>query len=126
MTSKECYCGSNKQFQYCCERLINGFQKATTAEALMRSRYCAYAIHDADYLVATTHVSTRKHQSNEDILEWAVSNRWQKLEILKTTEDIVEFKAYYLDSKGKSQIHHEISSFVFENGSWFYVDGKFF
>ena len=126
MTTIECYCGSNIQFQDCCEPIIKGLQKAKTAEALMRSRYSAYATHQADYLVATTPVSARKNHAKEDILEWAVSNRWQKLEVLNATKNTVEFKAYYLDSEGKNQIHHELSTFIFENGNWFYVDGKFF
>ena len=37
----------------------------------------------------------------------------------------VEFKAYYLESNFQKQIHHELSNFVFENGSWFYVNGEF-
>jgi hypothetical protein len=35
----------------------------------------------------------RKEYSKEDILAWARSNDWQKLEVLKST-DTVEFKAY--------------------------------
>ena len=122
----ECYCGSTKHFQVCCEPIIKGIQKATTADSLMRSRYSAYVLHQAGYLVATTHISTRKHHSKKDILEWAASNRWQNLEVLNTTKDTVEFKAYYLDSNGVNQIHHELSTFIFENGNWFYVDGEFF
>ncbi|WP_343022423.1 YchJ family metal-binding protein [Flavobacterium sp. PL12] len=25
-----------------------------------------------------------------------------------------------------NHIHHELSTFIFENGNWFYVDGEFF
>jgi SEC-C motif-containing protein len=126
MTSKKCYCGTSKAFKECCEIYINGIQKAPTAEALMRSRYAAYASHNADYLVATTHVSQRKHHSKKDILDWATANQWLRLEILKTTENTVEFKAYYLNKEQQqSYIHHEKSTFIFENESWFYVDGTF-
>nr|WP_315215620.1 YchJ family protein [uncultured Flavobacterium sp.] len=126
MTSKKCYCGTSKAFKECCEIYINGIQKAPTAEALMRSRYAAYASHNADYLVATTHVSQRKHHSKKDILDWATANNWLRLEILKTTENTVEFKAYYLNKEQQqSYIHHEKSTFIFENESWFYVDGTF-
>ncbi|MEC5165415.1 SEC-C motif-containing protein [Flavobacterium sp. PL11] len=122
----DCYCGSSKQFRDCCEPIIKGAYNATTAVTLMRSRYSAYATLHADYLQATTHISTRKFYSIDDILQWATSNHWQKLEVLHATENTVGFKAYYLDDNGQNQIHHELSSFVFENGSWFYVDGKFF
>jgi SEC-C motif-containing protein len=126
MIQNKCYCGLEKIFQDCCEPIIKGIQKAPTAESLMRSRYSAYATHQADYLLESTHISERKYYSRSEILLWATSNQWLKLEILKSTETIVEFKAYFLDSKLQKQIHHELSTFKLENGSWFYVDGKFF
>ena len=126
MTSIECYCGSNIRFQDCCEPLIKGLHKAATAEVLMRSRYSAYATHEADYLVATTHISQRMYHTKMEILNWATTNKWLQLEIINTTENTVEFKAYFLDNKLQNHIHHELSTFIVENGSWFYVDGKFF
>lgn len=126
MISIECYCGSTKQFEDCCEPIIKDSEKATTAEALMRSRYSAYASHQADYLVATTHISQRKHYPKTEILNWATTNKWLKLEIVKTTENTVEFKAYFSDNTLQNHIHHELSTFTFENGSWFYVNGQFF
>ncbi|WP_332033930.1 YchJ family metal-binding protein, partial [Kaistella sp.] len=50
---------------------------------------------------------------------------WTKLEILKSTLNQVEFKAYYNDENGKPQIHHEHSLFKNLNGRWYYVSGKF-
>ncbi len=91
----------------------------------MKSRYAAYATHQADYLWDTTHSSQRKYYSKADILNWATANEWQKLEIITATENTVEFKAYFLDENKQSQIHHEFSTFIKENGSWFYVDGQF-
>ncbi|MCZ8198584.1 MAG: YchJ family metal-binding protein [Flavobacterium sp.] len=119
-----CYCGSNSSFENCCKPYIKGYAKAPTAEALMRSRYSAYATQNADYLVATTHISTRKFHKKSDILDWSKSNQWIKLEVLSTTETTVTFKAYFLDYQLKAQTHHEHSNFIFENGSWFYVDGN--
>lgn len=121
-----CHCCSNKPFSNCCEPYILGIQKASTAEALMRSRYSGYCIHNAEYLLATTHISTRKHHSKEDILSFATENHWVKLEILNSSETIVEFKAYYLDSHLTPHIHHEKSTFKKEAESWYYVDGKFY
>jgi SEC-C motif-containing protein len=126
MTNNQCYCGSEKTFQDCCQPIIKGIQKAPTAEALMRSRYSAYATQEADYLVATTHSSERKYHSKSEILSWASSNQWLELKIIKATENTVEFKAYFLDNTLQKQIHHEFSTFKFENGSWFYVNGDFF
>ncbi|MFV8376815.1 YchJ family protein [Flavobacterium sp. LB1P62] len=126
MIAKKCYCGSQKNFQECCEPIIKGIQKSSTAESLMRSRYSAYATHEVDYLLATTLVAERKYYSKTGILNWATSNQWLQLEIINTTGTTVEFKAYFLDSKLQKKIHHELSTFKFEKGSWFYVDGKFF
>jgi SEC-C motif-containing protein len=126
MITVKCYCGSLMNYIQCCEGYIKGVKKAATAELLMRSRYSAYVKQEAEYLVATTHPSEREYHSKEDVLEWARSNDWQKLEVIKSTDNTVEFKAYFLNAFGKNQIHHELSTFKFENGSWFYVDGTFY
>ncbi|MET0759575.1 MAG: YchJ family metal-binding protein [Flavobacterium sp.] len=126
MIKENCFCGSQITFQECCEPYIKGIRKAPTAETLMRSRYSAYATHAVDYLVATTEVSKRKYHSPKEMLNWATKNQWLKLEILNASENTVEFKAYFLDDTLEPQIHYEKSTFKFENGSWFYTDGKFY
>ena len=126
MAIQNCFCGSAISFDKCCQPIVLGLQKATTAEALMRSRYVAYVVQDADYLIATTAPSHRGYYAREDILSWAIQNQWQRLEIVNVTPTTVEFKAYYLDSDKQLQVHHEYSRFVFENGEWFYVDGDYF
>jgi len=123
---QQCYCGTALSFSNCCQPVIAGIRNATTAEVLMRSRYSAYCVQAADYLVATTHASTRKFHKKADIIEWSKSNTWLKLEIISSTENTVEFKAFYLEESLKAQTHHEKSSFAFENGQWFYIDGIFF
>ena len=120
-----CFCGSAISFQDCCKKYIDGIQKAPTALALMKSRYSAYVTYQADYLLETTHVSQRKYYSKTEILNWATSNEWQKLEIGFSTVNTVEFKAFFLDKNKQNQVHHEFSTFKQENDNWFYVDGKF-
>lgn len=120
-----CICGNSKLFQNCCEPFINGTVKPATAEELMRSRYAAYTIADANYIFETTHVSTKKYNKKSEILAWAKSNKWQKLEILNSNKNTVTFKAHFIDEFGQEQTHFEKSNFVFENKSWFYVDGEF-
>ena len=124
--ANNCYCGNLLTFENCCQPIINGIKKANSAEELMRSRYSAYCTQEADYLVNTTHLSTRKFHKKAAILDWSQSNNWLKLEVIVATETTVEFKAFYVDENLKAQMHHEKSTFVFENGSWFYVDGIFF
>lgn len=126
MKETACHCGSHINFIDCCKRYISGVQNAPTALALMRSRYSAYATLDADYLVGTTHISTRKQHKRKDILDWSQSNQWIKLEVLAATDMAVEFKAFYLDPQMQMQIHHELSTFKAEAGKWFYVDGEFY
>lgn len=125
MMYENCYCGSDKSFESCCNLYISGVEKAPTALALMKSRYSAYVAHQADYLMATTHSSQRKQYSREEILKWATSNQWQKLDIIASTENTVEFKAYFKDENNIDQVHYEFSTFKKENDCWFYVDGKF-
>ena len=120
-----CYCGSILAFSIGCQKYIVGKLKAPTALALMKSRYSAYATHQVDYLWNTTHDSQRKFYSKTEILNWATANEWLKLEIIATTENTVDFKAYYRDANKQTHIHHEFSNFMQENGSWFYVDGTF-
>lgn len=121
-----CYCGNTLAFENCCKPFIRGTQKATSAAQLMRSRYSAYCTQEAEYLVQTTHKSTRKFHKKSDILGWSKSNNWLKLEIVDSTKTTVEFKAFYISEDLKAQMHHEKSTFIFEDGSWFYVDGIFF
>lgn len=125
MENSICFCDTGLLFDDCCGLYLRNNQKALSALALMRSRYSAYATHNADYLLETTYITERKYYSKAEILKWATSNKWQKLEILSFTENTVEFKAYFLNAENVPQTHYEFSTFKFENGTWFYVDGKF-
>ncbi|QGK73276.1 YchJ family protein [Flavobacterium sp. SLB02] len=125
MENKKCYCDTGLLFKDCCGLYLEDNQKGPTALALMRSRFSAYATHNADYLLQTTYISERKYYSKSEILNWATSNKWQKLEILSFTENTVEFKANFLDSNNEPQVHYEFSTFRFENNAWYYLDGKF-
>ncbi|MGQ2982366.1 YchJ family protein [Flavobacterium sp.] len=125
MSGHSCHCGSGILFEECCQPYISGLKNAPTAEALMRSRYSAYAVHNAGYLWETTAPAMRKYHSKSAILQWARSNHWVKLEILEATETTVEFRAYYLDPKLKALTHHEKSVFINEGGKWYYLDGEY-
>src|SRR5690606_41892732 len=54
----DCPCGSLLPYEECCRVLHNG-EPAPTAEALMRSRFAAFALGRDDYLLASWHPSTR-------------------------------------------------------------------
>ncbi|MGV8992515.1 MAG: YchJ family protein [Flavobacterium sp.] len=121
-----CYCGSSLSFENCCKPIIDSQKKASSAEELMRSRYSAYCVQNAEYLLKTTHKSTRKFHRKSDILDWSKSNNWLKLEIISSSEQTVEFKAFYIDSDLNALVHHEKSTFLMEDSAWFYKDGIFF
>jgi SEC-C motif-containing protein len=124
-----CPCCSGKSYAECCEPIINS-ESASTALKLMRSRYTAYSTKQADYLYKTTHSKTREKYKINDIEEWSKENTWIKLEIVSVEHGnindirgIVEFKAYYKNKNEVVEILHERSSFLKENGKWFYLDG---
>ncbi len=119
-----CPCGSNKDAEACCMRLIAGAEVAPTAEALMRSRYAAYTLLREDYVLATWHPSTRPAQLG---LANEAPTKWLGLEVKRhDAQDeghaTVEFVARY-KVNGRAHRLHEVSRFVREAGQWFYVDG---
>ena len=127
---KTCPCGSGRAYAECCEPYILGREKAPTAEALMRSRYAAYAEHAVDYIIATCVKGEGKadidYKSTKD---WSEASTWLGLEILSVskggaadTEGTVEFKARY-ERKGLRDVHHETAQFKKIDGTWFYDDG---
>ncbi|MBH1960389.1 MAG: YchJ family protein [Flavobacteriia bacterium] len=121
-----CPCCSGKTYEDCCKPFHTGEKHAPTAEALMRSRFSAFAIPNGEYLMETTFPPKRKFHNKKDLQEWGEINEWTQLEIIRTpTSDQVEFKAYYTDENGKKQLHHEHSLFKNVNGKWYYVSGKF-
>lgn len=120
-----CFCGSELNYTHCCEPFHHDSQHAITAQALMRSRYSAYVLQNADYLLSTWYKSTRPKE-----LDFSHENvTWKKLEILSTKKGgekddkgRVEFQAFY-EQNGQSLVMHEISRFKKFGGKWFYVDG---
>lgn len=118
-----CPCGNNLPYSSCCEQFILGKKNPDTAEQLMRSRYSAYVKIAIDYLIETTHISTRKLYSRKEIEKWAKSNKWLKLEIIQSTENTVEFNAHFGQGLYHPEIYHEISTFTKDNGKWYYVEG---
>ncbi len=128
--TQDCPCGSGLAYKACCEPIIKGKQPAATAEALMRSRYTAYATGEIGHLGASLRADDRGSFDSESTKEWAESAQWNRLEIVATerggTEDadgIVEFKAHYTVND-QEQEHHERARFARENGRWVFVDGR--
>lgn len=90
----------------------------------MRSRYAAYSLELADYLLATWHPSTCP--AGLDLAAPPVP-RWIGLKVLRHAASgpdraEVEFVARYRLG-GRAHRLHETSRFVREDGRWYYVDG---
>lgn len=109
----------------CCGRYLADFAgtPAPDAEALMRSRYSAFVLERADYLLATWHASKRPSQVSFD-----PGVKWLGLEVrehkvLDASHAEVEFVARQRDQSGRAVRLHERSRFVREDGRWYYVDG---
>ncbi|MCG6974841.1 MAG: SEC-C domain-containing protein [Acidiferrobacterales bacterium] len=125
--SDDCPCGSGQFFARCCGVYLGGNSGAPTAAALMRSRYCAYALGDEAYLLRTWHPSTRPQSLG---LGQEATPQWIGLKLIaalggneKDADGSVEFVARY-KVNGKAHRLHEVSRFVKEQGEWFYLDGK--
>lgn len=123
-TDAPCPCGSLQLLAACCGRWHAGplHLQAPDAQTLMRSRYSAYALTLADYLLATWHPRTRPPQ-----IEFEPGLRWLGLQVrrhqaIDDTHAEVEFVAR---SKLAGRAHrlHETSRFERDEGRWFYVDG---
>lgn len=120
-----CLCGSGLAYLACCGVYHRGEQLPETAEALMRSRFTAYARKDTVYLLATWDEAKRPAELDLS-QEHAI---WHSLQIIECkkgraqdNKGIVAFKAYYsLDTE--DYYFHEISQFVKRQGKWLYVDG---
>lgn len=121
--AQSCPCGSGNTLENCCNPYITGKQPAPTPEALMRSRYTAYTLAEVDYIYNTTAPSERKYNNKRDILSFAKNSHWVKLEVLEAKENIVEFKAYFLNASLKPEVLHERSLFVHISGAWYYKHG---
>jgi len=110
-----CPCGSQKTFANCCQPVIEK-DNANTAETLMRSRYTAFVIRNAEYLIQTWHESTRPKDFQLG------ASQWLGLQIVSATDDEVCFEAaFYTGSK--CMVLKENSRFLYEDEHWRYVDG---
>ncbi|AWF83408.1 hypothetical protein BTJ40_08540 [Microbulbifer sp. A4B17] len=119
MTDRHCPCGSGKPFEKCCGLYLSGKAYPNAAEAVMRSRYSAFADGNIPYLIKTWHPDTCPELQPEDI-----ETQWTRLEVVKSKaglkKSIVEFKAWYTENDQEHLIH-EISLFKLYKKRWVYL-----
>ncbi len=119
-----CPCGTGQDFDACCGPLHRGEREAATAVGLMRARYAAHALGDADFLFRSWHPRTRPPDTSP-----VPGRTWTRLELLAASaggatddEGTVEFRAHHRSSQGTAT-QHEVSRFTRRGGRWVYVDG---
>jgi SEC-C motif-containing protein len=119
--SSPCPCGRGRSFGDCCGRIHRGDAPALTAEDLMRSRFSAFAVGDAAYLLHSWHPDTRP-----GYVRFVPDRRWTRLDVIDSrggpldSEGIVEFDAHH-EQGGIMDVMHERSRFSRHDGRWVYV-----
>jgi SEC-C motif domain protein len=122
-----CPCGSDLDYAACCGRYHAG-TPAPTAEALMRSRYAAYATGKLDYIEATAGGPAAIAFNLPEAEASQLGTQWLGLEIAGTrkgregdTEGTVSFIARYRHN-GQEAALTETSQFRRVDGRWLYWD----
>jgi len=128
--NKDCPCGSAKSYLLCCGRFHNGSDIPKSAEALMRSRYSAFAVNNLDYIINTMAGKASRSFVREASENARSQTQWLGLDVVNSVEDLhdpdrafVEFRALF-SVHGKVSVMRELSEFARVDGRWFYVDGK--
>lgn len=121
-----CYCCSGKDYSQCCQPFLSGHQQADNAEALMRSRFSAYATKNYTYIYNTYAQHFRTGFTVDDIAKNDEGSHWLKLDVLNSKQSgssaTVEFKAFF-SILNQFYLLHEISEFVLEESCWLYTKG---
>lgn len=125
-----CVCQSGAKFKRCCRPLHRG-AAAPSPEALMRSRYAAYALGEVDYVIATTDSSGPQFQP--DTTRWRAEveafcrgTEFVGLRVLEAGEEGDEGHVSFVASlrqAGQDASLRERSRFRRKGGRWLYHSG---
>jgi SEC-C motif-containing protein len=126
-----CPCGSGRKAKGCCEPVLQG-TPAPTPEALMRSRYTAYATGSVGHLVRTTAPSSPHWQPDvrtwsEELERYCAQVSFEGLDVRSASQDgdrgeVSFFARLRVGEQDASFGEH--SRFVRDSeGRWLYVDG---
>ncbi len=129
--NQPCLCRSGHKYKRCCGPLHGG-APAATPEALMRSRYAAYALGLVDYILATTapggpQFRPDRRQWAADVAAFSRDHAFVGLEVEEAgaegDEGWVQFNAR-LTRGGRDASFRERSTFVRRDGRWLYLSGS--
>ncbi len=127
-----CPCGSGRKAKTCCGPVLEG-APAAGPEALMRSRYTAYACGHLRHLVATTapespHFGADEVRWREELRAFCEGVSFDGLEVRAASQDgdrgeVTFFATLRRRADGVDVSFGERSRFVRRGGRWLYVDG---
>ncbi len=127
----KCPCASKALYHKCCKQYHDG-TPAENALKLMRSRFCAYALVLADYIIDTTHkdhpeFSKDQNKWKQSIESFSNSTKFDHLTIndfVDGEETATVTLTAHLRNSGVDSTFREKSSFVKENDRWLYKSGE--
>ena len=121
-------------YRACCAPYHRGEAEAPDASALMRSRFSAFALNDAEYLWKTLHPdhadrARPKEEVVKSIKRSGSSLRYMRLQVLDSDGPDEEGTARVLFvaevfEKGRDLSFMELSRFQRDEEGWRYLDGK--
>jgi len=122
-----CPCGSSNDYDACCQPFHSSDALPPTAEALMRSRYCAFVKQEITYLCETMWPANRKPSDEVGYADRAANSVWLGLTIHETdagsksdTRGTVSFTAKFMTG---GQVHDQAENSLFrkKDRQWYYV-----
>ncbi len=127
----KCPCDKKDFYQKCCGRYHHG-ALAEDALTLMRSRFSAYALGQVEYIADTTHVENPGYGRDRarwlaELRDFSQNTKFLYLTILSFEDAMdtafVTFTAH-LSQSNQDATFTEKSTFLRENGRWFYRSGE--
>lgn len=133
-SANDCPCGSGRRYDACCRPFHRGEREPPDAEALMRSRYAAFAKNDAAYVWRTLHPEHEDRRRGEaevlpQIRATARALRYMGLSILdrRAPDDEGLAQVLFLArvfEKGQDRSFVELSDFLHDGEGWRYLRGE--
>lgn len=125
--TQQCPCCSGNLYDFCCKPFHAG-AAAPTPQALMRSRYSAYVLGNASYIIRTTHPKSIYFEKDQKkwekaILSFSHSTQFLHLDILEHKDDWVLFRAC-LTQESRTFYLKEKSHFQMMGDHWLYLSGE--
>jgi SEC-C motif domain protein len=134
LARNDCPCTSGRAYRACCGPFHRGERAAPDAEALMRSRFSAYARKDGAYLYHTLHEEhpDRSRPEAEVVREFvagASALRFMGLTILDRSppDDRGIARVLFVANifqKGRDLSFAELSEFAHDGDGWRYLRGR--